>query len=808
MKGSFRGAKVIIISMENKIIKTLEFDKIADLLAECAPTEGAKQLAAGLGVSSDPNRIIRLQNQTTDAKEILAYKGMPPFGGITDVGGIVERAKKGATLTAGELLSCANVAEAARRVKSYKREDVQIESSLDEFFEIITGDRVLEERIRRAIVSDDMIADEASPALSDIRRKMRSTGARVREILQKYTSGAYSKILQENIVTRRGGRFVIPVKTEYKNEIGGLIHDTSSSGATVFIEPLSVVEANNELRILEGKEAREIERILAELSSMVAVSGETLMLDYGTMTELAFIFARAELSYRMNASPPEINTEDGEIRLVSARHPLLDKKTCVPITVSLGGSYDTLIITGPNTGGKTVALKTIGLLTMMAAAGLHIPAENGSRIPVFEGIYADIGDEQSIEMSLSTFSSSMSNIIEILNSVNDASLVLLDEIGAGTDPVEGAALAVAIIEELRARGARSAITTHYAEIKAFAINTPGVVNAACEFDVETLKPTYRLIVGAPGKSNAFAISEKLGLQPSIVERANELLSGESKKFEDVIGKLEAARSEMERERDIKRNERIEYERFKKASEDELNRRLLGAEREAEDARRRASEMIVGARAASNYVMERMEKLKREQNSENFGKLYSETRREVRDFLRESSEKYSPEEKPVKEDMPPHEFSSGDEVTVIGTGVEGIIIEGPDKSGRVTITSNGISMKTNVSKLKYSPRENTVTDKNGNTHRVAEIQIDRSKGTKPELDIRGMTGDEGISAVDKYLDEAAMSGFSEVRVIHGKGTGALRAALHGYLRGEGRVKSFRLGTYGEGDAGVTVIELKK
>ncbi len=794
------------MNSKEKIIKTLEFDKITEMLAECALTEGSKKLARGIKESYDINVITRRQRQTTDAKTLLGYKGMPSFGGISDIGDAVERAVKGASLTTSELLSCANVARTARRIKDYTAGDVRDSTSLDELFDIITGIRTLEERISRAILSEDMIADEASPALYEIRRKMRSESARVREILQQYTSGGYSKVLQENIVTQRGGRFVIPVKAEYKNEINGLVHDTSASGATVFIEPLAVVEANNELRVLEGKEAREIERILSELSALVAASADTLLLDYKTITELAFIFARAELSYRMNASEPQISG-GRELRLVSARHPLIDKKTCVPISVSLGGSYDTLIITGPNTGGKTVALKTIGLLSMMAMSGLHIPADYGSCVPIFEGIYADIGDEQSIEMSLSTFSSSMSNIIEILDSVNDASLVLLDEIGAGTDPVEGAALAIAIIEELRERGARSAITTHYAEIKAFAINTPGVVNAACEFDVETLRPTYRLIIGAPGRSNAFAISERLGLSKKVVDRANELISGENKEFEEVVDKLETARAEMERERDEQRKLKIEYERFKKASEAELKAKLAGAEREAEEARRKAGEMIAGARASSNYVMERMEKLKREQDSENFGKVFYETKREVRDYLRAQSDNYSQSE-PIEDDIAsPHEFARGDEVTVTGTGVEGIISDGPDKSGRVTIVANGISMKTNISKLRYTPRENTITDKDGKTRAASEIKIDRSHNIKPELDLRGMTGDEGISALDKYLDEAMLSGIYEVRIIHGKGTGALRAAIQGYLKGNRRVESFRLGAYGEGDAGVTVAELK-
>lgn len=792
----------------DKSLITLEFDKVTALLADCAVTDGSRSMATSLLPSSDPVVVLRRQRRTTDAKALLGTKGMPPFGGVVDVGDTVERALKGATLTPRELLSCANVLRTARRLGKYLHDGHETETTVHEIFERLIEDRRLEERISRAIISEDMIADEASPELSDIRRKMRSANSRVRDILQKYiTGGTYSRILQENIVTQRGGRFVIPVKAEYKNEISGLIHDTSASGATVFVEPLAVVEANNELRILEGREQREIERILSELSSDVAAAGDTLKLNYRNITELAFIFACAELSFRMDGVEPKIKMDgDGEITLLRARHPLLDKKTCVPITIRVGGEYDTLIITGPNTGGKTVALKTLGLLCLMAQAGLHIPAGGSSTVSVFDDILADIGDEQSIEMSLSTFSSSMSNIIGILSRADCRSLVLLDELCSGTDPVEGAALATAIIEDVRSRGALCAATTHYAELKAYALNTEGVCNAACEFDVTTLRPTYKLIIGAPGKSNAFAISTRLGLDGSIVERANALISGADKSFEDVIEKLEAERLAMERERAEQERLRVEYERFKASAEQKLRERLAGAEAEEARAEKRAQEILASARATSEFVMGQLERVKRERDSENLGRSMSEAKRAIRDHLR-SAESSLERDKPEEEAYePPREYRVGDDVIIAGTGVRGIITDGPDKSGNVTIKSNGITTRTKTAKLRFAPSDGSVTV-GGKTTPSSSFRVRTSGSFSPELDIRGYTTDDGLFAADKYIDEAEVAGIRSIRVIHGKGTGALRGALHNFLRSDPRVSSFRIGAYGEGDSGVTVIELK-
>ncbi len=792
----------------DKSLKTLEYYKITEMLADCAVTDGAKSRARALLPSSDPVVVLRRQRHTTDAKSMLGVKGTPPFGGVSDIGDAVERARKSAVLTQRELLSCANVLRTARRLGSYLNEGRGgAETTLHEIFGRLIPERRLEERITRAIISEDMIADEASGELADIRRKMRAANSRVRDILQKYiTGGTYSRILQENIVTQRGGRFVIPVKAEYKNEISGLIHDTSASGATVFIEPLAVVEANNELRILEGREQREIERILSELSADVAVTGETLLIDYDTITELAFIFACAELSFRMGGVEPKLNSDGhGEISLIEARHPLLDKKSCVPVTVRVGGDFDTLIITGPNTGGKTVALKTLGLLSLMAQAGLHIPAGGLSTVSVFEEILADIGDEQSIEMSLSTFSSSMSNIISILSRVGDRSLVLLDELCSGTDPVEGAALATAIIEDIRSKGALCAATTHYAELKAYALNTPGVKNAACEFDITTLRPTYKLIIGAPGKSNAFAISTRLGLGGDIVERAGELLSGQDKSFEDVIEKLEAERMAMERERAEAARLRAEYERFKAGAEQKLRERLAGAEEEAAKAEKRAQQILASARASSEFVMGQLERAKKERDSENLGRAMTDAKRAIRDRLRteEASLRHS---EPDEEYTPPREYKIGDDVMIAGTGIRGTITDGPDKSGNVTVRANGITTRTKTSKLRLAEDDSTVT-MDGKRERASSVRVKTSGTFSPELDIRGYTTDDGLFAADKYIDEAEVAGIRSVRIIHGKGTGALRSALHGFLRSDKRVSSYRLGAYGEGDAGVTIVELK-
>ena len=799
--------------------KTLEFDKICALLAEHAPTEGARAMALALTPSEDADVVVRRLRRTTDAKRLIAVKGMPSFGMIKDVGPAGERAEKGATLSPRELLDVANVLRTCRLLLDYihlksTENGETLTTVLDEVFERLIPNRTLEEKITRAIVAEDIIADEASRELEDIRRKMRGAQAHIKELLQKYTGGVSSKYLQENIVTMRNGRYVVPVKTEYKNEVKGLLHDTSASGATMFIEPIAVVDANNELRMLESKEAHEIERILAELSANVAEMNQALWLDYKNITELAFVFACGELSVQMNGVAPALSGKR-QIALHRARHPLIAKDKVVPIDVSIGeavradgSGYDTLIITGPNTGGKTVTLKTLGLFAMMTQAGLHIPAEPDSSMCLFDRILVDLGDEQSIEQSLSTFSSHMVNIASMLREVGNRSLILFDELGAGTDPVEGAALAMSIIEAVREKGAICAATTHYAELKAYALDTEGVCNASCEFDVETLRPTYKLIVGTPGKSNAFAISEKLGIPGEIIDRARRYVSAENRNFEDVIEKLETARVQMEQNREETLRLRREYETFKQKSEDKINRELRSAEKELETAKSRAAAIVAGAKASSDFILEQADKVRRAQDKANLGDRMDEARRAIRAHLRENEDKFNPvEERRAKDYVLPRPLRKGDEVYIVDIDKKGFVTELPDKNGNVGVQAGIIRMRTKLSNLQLEENTPTVTDKNKNKTTTSAYRTSLSRDFTDEIDVRGKTGEEAWPIIDKYFDDAALAGLKTVHVIHGKGTGALKTALWKYFRADKRISAFRIGMYGEGDGGVTVVELK-
>ena len=796
------------MSNYQRALKTLEYDKILAMLAQCAPTEGARERALALLPENDPERILRRQRETTEAKAMQAVKGMPSFGMIKDVRDAADRAAKGAVLSPRELLDIANVLRTSRSLLEYSRADRRGATSLDEMFERLITDKKLEERILTAIVSEDMIADEASPTLSDIRRKMRLGNNKIKDTLQNFINGSYSKFLQENIITMRNGRYVIPVKVEHKNDVRGLVHDTSSSGATLFVEPMSVVEANNELRVLQVKEQNEIERILTELSAACGDIQNSLELNYKNITELAFIFAKSELSFRLDATPARI-TGDRKVSLIRARHPLLDKEKVVPITVTLGGDMSTLVITGPNTGGKTVTMKTIGLLSLMAQSGLHIPASDTSEICIFDDVYADIGDEQSIEQSLSTFSSHMVNIVNITENVGARSLVLIDELGAGTDPVEGAALAIAVLEKVRAAGALCAATTHYAELKAFALETPGFVNASCEFDVNTLKPTYRLIIGAPGKSNAFAISSKLGLSDAIVNRAKELVSEENKHFEDVIEKLEASRLEMDKNRAEAERLRRELEEYKAASEKKIAQELARAEAELEKARAQAVSIVESAKITSNYVMEQLEKVKKERESANLSSALEESRRNIRKQLRESDEKINPVMEKVAEDyVLPRPLKKGDDVMIINIGKKGVVVDVPDKDGNVTVQAGIIKTRTKVSNLMLLDEAKvTFTDAQKKQIAADKYRVVVSRDFRDEIDLRGLNGDDAWYRVDKYFDEAHIAGIHVLRLIHGKGTGALKNALWQYLKTDPRVVSYRYGKYGEGDLGVTIVEVK-
>ncbi len=794
-----------------KAIKTLEFDRVLEQLAAAAQTEGAKEKAMRIMPQTSLPRIRKLQLQTSDARKLMGIKGTPPFGGVTDITGHVDRAEKGASLSPAELLRVANVLRVARMLDDYINTDKRFETSLDEVFDRLTANRYLEDRITKSILAEDLIADEASPELAEIRRKIRAANSRIKENLQKYTSGqTFSKYLQENIVTQRNGRYVVPVKAEYRNEVKGLIHDSSASGATLFIEPLSVVEANNELRFLENQEKKEIERILSVLSQAVADCASALSLDYHNITELAFIFAKAELSYRMNASEPQLN-EDGVVDLKRARHPLLDPKKVVPIDIRLGGDFDTLVITGPNTGGKTVSLKTLGLFALMAQSGLHIPTSGESTVCIFDKIFADIGDEQSIEQSLSTFSAHMTNIVSILDDITPESLVLFDELGAGTDPVEGAALAVSVLEHVREIGARCAATTHYAELKAFALDTPGVCNASCEFDVGTLRPTYRLIIGTPGKSNAFAISEKLGLSHAIIERANALVSSENKRFETVIEQLEVNRMEMEKNADETARLRREYEAQRAKADAEIAHMRETAEKELEKARAQAANMIASAKASSEYIFEQIEELKRKKDSENLARELDEARRAIRVNLKESDAFIDPIIKRDTEGYKlPRPLKVGDQVILVNLDMQGTVTATADRDGMVAVQAGVIKTKVKESELMLVDGKQVKVSESPKKPKMASQKSVRAavvREFRPELDLRGEYTDDAWMKTDKYLDDAAMAGIKSVTLIHGKGTGALRKAIWDKLKKDSRVKSYRAGAYGEGDYGVTVVDLK-
>ena len=794
------------MSFSEKTIRTLEFDKICAMLEEHAETEGAKVMARNLRPSEDTYTVLRRLRRTTDARKLADAKGAPSFGRIRDISSACERAEKGAVLSPRELLDCANVLRTARILQDYHTGNHPFDTVLDEVFDRLITDRKLEERITRAIPAEDMIADEASPLLADIRRKIRNENVRIKETLQKLISGN-SRYLQEAIVTMRGGRYVIPVKAECKAEVKGLIHDTSATGATIFIEPMAVVDANNEIRILHTKEEREIERILSELSAAVGDVSDALWLDYKNINELAFVFACGELSASMRGIAPMVSG-DRAVNLVGARHPLIDKDKVVPITISLGDAFDTLVITGPNTGGKTVSLKTIGLFALMVQSGLHIPCEEGSCICTYDTILVDLGDEQSIEQSLSTFSSHMVNIVTIMEQVGEKSLVLFDELGGGTDPVEGAALAVAIIESVRDAGACCVATTHYAELKAYALDTPGVCNASCEFDVETLKPTYKLVIGAPGKSNAFAISEKLGLSSAIIERAKERVSSDNKSFESVIEQLENSRVQMEKEREEAKRLREEYERFKAESERMIRKKVENAEREAEAARKKAAAMVQSAKASCDFIYEQMDKMKKAQAAAQAAAELEAARRAVRDHLRTTGDIFDPIEVQEEDEgyVLPRPLKKGDKVKIVTIHKEGIVTEDP-KGNLVAVQAGVVRTKARIEDLRLIEEDERGQKKKEQPKVKSSVSVERSNQFRDEIDLRGMIGDEAWFAVDKYLDDAIMYNVRVVHLIHGKGTGALKNALWKFLRGDKRIASFRIGKYGEGDGGVTVVELK-
>ena len=793
-----------------KSLTTLEFDKIVDMLVECAATSGAKSRARSLTPTSDYDTVVDRQTKTDDAKRLINAKGYPSFSADEGVVSSADRAYKGAILSPRELLNIASMLRSARMMLDYISADKPFETSLDVIFNRLMPNRTLEDRITRSILSEDLIADEASPALADIRRKIRNANNKIKDTLQTYIGGVRNKYLQENLVTMRNGRYVVPVKAEYKNEMKGLVHDTSSSGATLFIEPMAVVEANNELKSLAAAEEHEIERILAELSSECGEYSSVITLNYHNITDISFYFATATLANQMKAEKPII-VKERKIDLKRARHPLIPRDKVVPINVSIGDGFKTLIITGPNTGGKTVTLKTVGLFALMAQSGLQIPALETSTIGIFDEILVDIGDEQSIEASLSTFSAHMVNVVDILDKVGEGSLVLFDELGSGTDPIEGAALAIAILENTASAGAIAMATTHYAELKVYALETEGVQNASCEFDVETLRPTYKLIVGTPGKSNAFAISEKLGISEKIIARANKLIERDNKRFEDVIERLDTNRIQMEKERDLAEKMRLEYENFKSSAEEDLRKKIAKSEEEISKQTQKARQILESARASSEFIFKQLEELRKQEDKEKRNAMMTSAREAIRERMRESEGLMADiDVRDISLDddyVLPRPLKVGDNVYLTTIGKEGVITALADKKGMISVTSGILKAKVTEDKIRLIDG-NVKFIKKPEPPKANEGKVKKSIAStfKPEVDVRGMIGDDAWFVVDKYIDDAILANIPTIRIIHGKGTGALRAALWKYFKFDKRIKSYRHGEYGEGDAGVTVITL--
>ena len=791
----------------NKHFTALEFDKVLQMLAEFTACPDAREAALSLTPETNLNLAQALMNQTKDAHMLLARFGGPAFGGLKNINNILSRANAGSVLNPRELLDVGSTLRAVRSLAQWRESNSGVESSLDSLFNALTPNKFLESAIFEAIVSEEEISDSASPTLYDIRRKIRVQESKVREQLDKLIrSSKFSKILQDSIVTQRNGRYVVPVKSEHRSEVPGMVHDTSSSGATVFIEPMAVVEANNEIRVLQTKEREEIDRILAELSAQAGDFEQSIKSSYECAVEINLIFAKAQFAYSIKACPPLLN-DKGIINLRQARHPLIDPKNVVAVDIRLGGDFDTLVITGPNTGGKTVSIKTIGLLTLMAMCGLMIPAADRSEISVFDNIFADIGDEQSIEQSLSTFSSHMVNIINILDEVTDSSLVLIDELGAGTDPVEGAALAMAILETLHFRGAVIAATTHYAELKAYALETPRVENASCEFDIASLRPTYRLIIGAPGKSNALAICERLGLDKEVVARANDLVSSENKEFENVVDKLEETRLRMEREFDRANKLSLKAEEDKREIERLKAETAKIRENEAEKAKAQAEKLVEQAKREAYALLQEIEKIKKEKDKTNDK---AELARRARSMVKKGIEAIDSATDPVAEAddedyVLPRELVKGDSVLIRDLGKTATVLSPADKNGNVEVQTGSIKTRVKTDNLKLI--ENEKKKENKNTVSTKGVTGKLNTEAKTRLDLRGMTVEECIMELEMFLDSAMRSGLHEFTVVHGKGTGALRSAVSRYLKTSPYVKTSRLGVYGEGEDGVTIVTLK-
>ena len=792
-----------------KSIRTLELPRVLQLLSEQAVSAEGKARCLRIRPETEAEEALRLLDQTDAARSMIGLRGSPSFSGVKPVAEALDRADRGGSLNTRELLIIADLLTAARRAKEYFSGDDRTEkTAIDHLFLSLHGNRYLEDTIKRSIPDEDTIADAASPELADIRRHMRAAQAKSRQILQKIISSpTYGKILQETIITQRDGRFVVPVKAEHKGDLPGLVHDISSSGATLFVEPMGVVQANNELIELEAKEQQEIERILAELSAQAASHREDIQWDYDTLVHLDVIFARGQLSYRMDGVRPLVR-RDGAIHLRKARHPLLDPKTAVPIDIELGGAFDTLVITGPNTGGKTVSLKTLGLLTLMTQCGLHIPVADRSEISVYERVLADIGDEQSIEQSLSTFSAHMVNIVNILKEADRRSLILFDELGAGTDPVEGAALAIAIIQHVRKAGARVAATTHYAELKTFAMTTAGVENASCEFDVETLRPTYRLLIGIPGKSNAFAISKRLGLPDAVIETAKEQMNNDSVRFEDVLTELEAKRQALEKQQ-------LEADRlYRQREEDARKAREFREqmERAKENARSRgeaeAKRILRDARVTADQVFSELAEMRKAQAKAERTMNANEARANLFRQLNEAEDaatRRDARQEPIPK--PSRPIRVGDLVEFPGVRQPAEVVS-VGKDGTLQLKAGVLKLKAKADEVRLIEDDERAAKKKTPAVTIRQNADRALRASAPrELDIRGLETLEAESVVENFLSAAVMAHLETVTIIHGKGTGALRKAVHAILRRSRAVKDFRLGVYGEGESGVMVVTLK-
>ena len=786
-----------------KDYKSLELDKILQQLANETTCEDAAALAAAIEPDTDRKHVARLLQETDDAFVLMAKFGAPSFYGMTNVTNALRRAQAGGVLNLPELLAVAGTLRAIRSVSDWRKKSESVKTALDYRFETLQPNKFIEERISMTVASEEEVADTASVALAAIRRKIRAASLRVREQLDKMIrSQTYQKYLQEAIVTQRGGRYVVPVKAEFRNEVKGLVHDSSGSGATVFIEPIGVVEANNEIRVLRADEQEEIDRILAELSREVGEFADGIVQSYRAAVELNLIFAKGQLAYKMKAVVPKLN-DAGRVCIKAARHPLIDKNKVVPTDLLLGQAFDALIVTGPNTGGKTVSLKTAGLLTLMAMCGLMIPAGEGSEVAVFRHVLADIGDEQSIEQSLSTFSAHMTNIIRILDKADGSSLILIDELGAGTDPVEGAALAISIIEAMREKGAKVMATTHYAELKAYALRTDGVENGCCEFDVATLRPTYRLLIGVPGKSNAFAISKRLGMPEEIVEHAKTLVSEESTVFEEVVTRLEDSRRKMEDERRDAERHRIDAERIVREAQAARDRAEKDAKHEIERAQREAAALVQKTRQQAQGLLDELDALRREKNA----MLTAEQKARLKAGIRNLEKASDPvHEKRTNEDyVLPRPLKVGDNVLIYDIDKAAVVLELPKTGDQVLVQAGIIKTRVPMKNLRLTDKK--PKEKRLGGHRNVTKAAPDDSSVRNELDVRGMNLEEALMEVDAFIDHALLRNLNMLTIIHGKGTGVLRSGIQQHLKRHKAVKTFRLGVYGEGESGVTVVELK-